>query len=124
MMFQLLKGHLIQNLIIYFRFYFTLFAFKLIQTLFDCKISADGGSRSWVCARWTLCSAPREHQRTFFAALVCKFTNPQEVKTKVSEPLDIFAKYAPLPAQKSHSAGGRGGPRIFLVRWNPYISVT
>ena len=33
---------------------------------------ADGGPRSWVPARGTLCSAPHWHERKFFAARVCR----------------------------------------------------
>jgi hypothetical protein len=33
-------------------------------------------------------------------------------------------KIPPFSAQKSHRAGGRGGPRIFCCCWNPNIFVT
>ena len=35
---------------------------------------ADGGPRSWVCARETLRSAPHRRERKFFGARVCRVT--------------------------------------------------
>ena len=45
---------------------------------------ADGGPRSRVCARYTLCSAPHRHERKFFTKGVCTVIlkhhpNPLEV---------------------------------------------
>ena len=70
--------------------------------------SADGGPRSRVRARGTLCSAPHRHQRKFFGTRVCRVD---------------FTKFPHFPV-KIGLIGDIGGSPKYLFYWNLNIFVT
>ena len=90
------------------------------------KISAhaDGGPRSRVCARETLCSAPHRRDRKFSGTRVCRvafkhFPNPQKSYPKFQNSTTslhrIYLKLADFPV-KIGFIGGKGVPRnCFLI---------
>jgi hypothetical protein len=83
---------------------------RLVYLLIKIKISAhaDGGPRSRVCARETLCSAPHRREWKFSAARVCRVT---------------FVKFPNISGQNRVILEGRGSSKIFFD-WNPNIYVT
>ena len=80
-------------------------------------------------ARVNSCSAAHRHEQKFVRTPVCKVTFkhlPQPLTSHIQSfgtHGQIF-KIPPFSTQKSHSAGGRGGPRICCSCWNPNIFVT
>ena len=98
-----------------------------ISNLIVCEgIHLNFRSRRWgssltVCARLTVRSSPHRHERKFSTSCVCRVTSkhlPQPLRSHIRSfgTLGQLFKIPPFSAQKSHSAGGRGGPRIiFLV---------
>jgi hypothetical protein len=71
------------------------------------------GSSLFVCARLTVRSSPHRHKQKFSGARVCRVTFKHLPRPLRSHILSFGSP--PFPAPKSHSAGGRGGPRIFFL---------
>ena len=78
------------------------------------------GSSLTVCTRLTVRSSPHRHERKFSGARVCRVTFkhlPQPLRSHIRSfgTIGQLFKIPPFSAQKSHSAGGRGGsPDIFF----------
>ena len=102
--------------------------FLMLSTIKPCPVIAEENfrSRRWgssltVCARMTVRSSPHRHKRKFSSARVCRVTFkhlPQPLRSHIRSfgTLRQLFKKPTFSAQKSHSAGGRGGPPIiFLV---------
>ena len=83
-----------------------------IKFKFRNSAHADGGPRSRVCTRETLCSGPHQCERTFFAARVCRVAFkhlPQPLRSHVMFIFFIFSY--PL----CHSAVKRGVTDILFI---------
>jgi hypothetical protein len=81
--------------------------------------SCRWGSSLTVCARLTVHSSPHRNERTFSGARVCRITFkhlPQPLRSHIFSfgTIGKDFKIPPFSAQKTHSAGGRGGPCIFF----------
>jgi hypothetical protein len=90
-----------------------------ITVFFKGFCSRRWGASLTVCARLTVHSSPHRHKRKFSGACVCRVTFkhlPQPLRRHIwiFGTLGQLFKIPPFSAQKSHSAGGRGGPRIFF----------
>ena len=78
------------------------------------------GSSLTVCARLTVRSSPHRHERKFSGAHVCRVTFkhlPQPLRSHIRSfgTIGQLFKIPPFSAQKSHSAGGMGGPPNFFL---------
>ena len=78
------------------------------------------GSSITICACLTVRLSPHQNERKFPGARVCRVTCkhlPQPLRSHILSfgTLGQIFKIPPFSAQKSHSAGGRGGPRIFFL---------
>jgi hypothetical protein len=76
------------------------------------------GSSLTICAYLTACSSPHRHEQKFSGARVCIVTFKHLLQLLRSHILSFgtpgqLFKIPPFSAQKSHSAGGKGDPRIF-----------
>jgi hypothetical protein len=69
---------------------------------------------------------PHRHERKFSDARVCRvifkhLPQPLQSHSLSFGTLGQLFKIPPFSAQKSHSAGGRGGSPNYFLGWNPNI---